>query len=61
MAGAIPSGFSADALSRRRTKIIAVATFFLTLTGATTVQRSFWLYAGFGVAAVVESGEVRSG
>jgi MFS family permease len=30
-----------------------VATFFLTLTGAITIQGTFWLYAGFGVLAVV--------
>jgi sugar porter (SP) family MFS transporter len=30
-----------------------VATFFLTLTGAITIQVTFWLYAGFGVAAVL--------
>jgi sugar porter (SP) family MFS transporter len=30
-----------------------VATFFLTLTGAITIQGTFWLYAGFGVAAVI--------
>jgi sugar porter (SP) family MFS transporter len=30
-----------------------VATFFLTLTGAITIQGTFWLYAGFGIAAVV--------
>jgi sugar porter (SP) family MFS transporter len=30
-----------------------VSTFFLTLTGAITIQGTFWLYAGFGVAAIV--------
>ncbi|HMC50246.1 MAG TPA: sugar porter family MFS transporter [Solirubrobacterales bacterium] len=30
-----------------------VATFFLTLTGAITIQGTFWLYAGFGIAAVI--------
>jgi hypothetical protein len=30
-----------------------VATFFLTLTGAITTQGTFWLYAGFGVVAVL--------
>jgi sugar porter (SP) family MFS transporter len=30
-----------------------VATFFLTLTGAITIQGTFWLYAGFGVLAVI--------
>ncbi|HVT00273.1 MAG TPA: sugar porter family MFS transporter [Solirubrobacterales bacterium] len=30
-----------------------VATFVLTLTGAITIQGTFWLYAGFGVAAIV--------
>ncbi len=30
-----------------------VATFFLTLTGAISVEGNFWLYAGFGVAAIV--------
>ena len=30
-----------------------VATFFLTLTGAITIEGTFWLYAGFGVAAIV--------
>ncbi len=30
-----------------------VSTFFLTLTGAITVEGTFWLYAGFGVAAVI--------
>jgi L-alanine-DL-glutamate epimerase-like enolase superfamily enzyme len=30
-----------------------VATFFLTLTGAITIQGTFWLYAGFGVLAVL--------
>jgi sugar porter (SP) family MFS transporter len=30
-----------------------VGTFFLTLTGAITIQGTFWLYAGFGVAAIV--------
>ncbi len=30
-----------------------VSTFFLTLTGAITIQGTFWLYAGFGVAAVI--------
>jgi sugar porter (SP) family MFS transporter len=30
-----------------------VATFFLTLTGAITIQGTFWLYAGFGIAAVL--------
>jgi sugar porter (SP) family MFS transporter len=30
-----------------------VATFFLTLTGAITIEGTFWLYAGFGVAAVI--------
>jgi hypothetical protein len=30
-----------------------VAPFFLTLTGAITIQGTFWLYAGFGVAAVI--------
>lgn len=30
-----------------------VATFFLTLTGAISIEGTFWLYAGFGVAAVI--------
>ncbi len=30
-----------------------VATFCLTLTGAITTQGTFWLYAGFGIAAVL--------
>jgi sugar porter (SP) family MFS transporter len=30
-----------------------VSTFFLTLTGAITIQGTFWLYAGFGVAAIL--------
>ncbi|MBS1861143.1 MAG: sugar porter family MFS transporter [Actinobacteria bacterium] len=30
-----------------------VSTFFLTLTGAISVEGTFWLYAGFGVAAVI--------
>jgi MFS family permease len=30
-----------------------VATFFLTLTGAITIEGTFWLYAGFGVAAIL--------
>jgi sugar porter (SP) family MFS transporter len=30
-----------------------VSTFFLTLTGAISVEGTFWLYAGFGVAAIV--------
>jgi sugar porter (SP) family MFS transporter len=30
-----------------------VSTFFLTLTGAITVQGTFWLYGGFGVLAVI--------
>ena len=30
-----------------------VSTFFLTLTGAITIQGTFWLYAGFGVAAII--------
>jgi sugar porter (SP) family MFS transporter len=30
-----------------------VSTFFLTLTGAITIEGTFWLYAGFGVAAVI--------
>jgi sugar porter (SP) family MFS transporter len=30
-----------------------VSTFFLTLTGAITIQGTFWLYAGFGVAAAI--------
>jgi sugar porter (SP) family MFS transporter len=30
-----------------------VATFFLTLTGAITIQGTFWLYAGFGVLAAI--------
>jgi hypothetical protein len=30
-----------------------VSTFFLTLTGAITVEGTFWLYAGFGVAAII--------
>jgi sugar porter (SP) family MFS transporter len=30
-----------------------VSTFFLTLTGAITIQGTFWLYAGFGVVAIV--------
>jgi hypothetical protein len=30
-----------------------VSTFFLTLTGAITIEGTFWLYAGFGVAAIV--------
>ncbi len=30
-----------------------VSTFFLTLTGAISVEGTFWLYAGFGVAAVL--------
>jgi sugar porter (SP) family MFS transporter len=30
-----------------------VSTFFLTLTGAITTQGTFWLYAGFGVVAVL--------
>jgi sugar porter (SP) family MFS transporter len=30
-----------------------VSTFFLTLTGAITTQGTFWLYAGFGVAAIL--------
>ena len=31
----------------------AVATFFLTLTGAISVEGTFWLYAGFGVGAII--------
>src|ERR1700744_2240738 len=30
-----------------------VSTFFLTLTGAISVEGTFWLYAGFGVAAII--------
>jgi sugar porter (SP) family MFS transporter len=30
-----------------------VSTFFLTLTGAITIQGTFWLYAAFGVLAVI--------
>ena len=30
-----------------------VGTFFLTLTGAITIQGTFWLYGGFGVAAII--------
>lgn len=30
-----------------------VSTFSLTLTGAITIQGTFWLYAGFGVAAIL--------
>jgi hypothetical protein len=30
-----------------------VSTFFLTLTGAISIEGTFWLYAGFGVAAIV--------
>ena len=30
-----------------------VSTFFLTLTGAITIQGTFWLYGGFGVLAVI--------
>jgi sugar porter (SP) family MFS transporter len=30
-----------------------VSTFFLTLTGAITIEGTFWLYAGFGVAAII--------
>src|ERR1700744_5826660 len=31
----------------------AVSTFFLTLTGAISIEGTFWLYAGFGVAAII--------
>jgi sugar porter (SP) family MFS transporter len=30
-----------------------VSTFFLTLTGAISIEGTFWLYAGFGVAAIL--------
>ena len=30
-----------------------VSTFFLTLTGAISIEGTFWLYAGFGVAAII--------
>jgi MFS family permease len=30
-----------------------VSTFFVTLTGAITIEGTFWLYAGFGVAAII--------
>jgi major inositol transporter-like SP family MFS transporter len=38
---------------RGRDGLSAFSTFFLTLTGAISIEGTFWLFAGFGVAALV--------